>query len=553
MAELHAWDWAVLLLYLAGMFGMSFWLGRRQKTVGDYFLGGNRTGPLPIALSTTATQCSTNSLLGAPAFVAFSGGLLWLQYELAVPLAMAVLLLFIMPVFRGLNLISVYSYLEKRFGLRTRTALSVLFQFLRAFSTGVTVYALALVLQHLLGLSFLGAVVLVGVFTVIYDFLGGIRAVIYSDVIQLTVLLASILIGIYLAVEATGGWGAMWAALEPDVVRTVDWRGHGLGDGSTYSLWPMLFGGLFLYVSYYGCDQTQIQRELSSRSVDHSRMSLLIGGLVRFPLVFAYCLLGVAMAAYLVVDPGFTDQLYRLERSASGMETVRDNNLLVPAFVASFFPVGLTGLFMAGLLAAAMSSLDSTINSLSALTLQDVVERYRKEPLSEKAAYWAAKGLTLFWGAVCIGFAFTVADISDTVIESVNKIGSLINGPLLAVFLLGMFTRKSHETGVLIGLGAGFVTNLALWKWVPEVSWLWWNVIGFGVTWAVGYVASLLLPARRPAGSADSALYVDGANPAVGHPGPFWLLAAGALVAYFCILLLFLNFFPQVVKGWVGG
>ncbi len=544
MAVLHAWDWAVLLLYLGGMFGMSFWLSRRQKTVGDYFLGGNRTGPLPIALSTTATQCSTNSLLGAPAFVAFSGGLLWLQYELAVPLAMAVLLLFIMPVFRGLNLISVYAYLEMRFGLGARTTMSVLFQFLRAFSTGVTVYALALVLQHLLGLSFLAAVVLVGVFTVVYDFLGGIRAVIYSDVIQLTVLLASILVGIALVVEATGGWGSVWSALDPGVLQTVDWGGHGLGDGSTYSFWPMLFGGLFLYVSYYGCDQTQIQRELSSRSVDHSRMSLLIGGVVRFPLVFAYCLLGVAMAAYLAVDPGFVDHLYRLERTATGMEPVRDNNLLVPAFVAEFFPVGLTGLFMAGLLAAAMSSLDSTINSLSALTLKDVVERYRKEPLSEKAAFWAAKGLTLFWGAVCIGFAFTVADISGTVIESVNKIGSLINGPLLAVFLLGMFTRRSHEAGVLIGLGAGFAGNLGLWKWAPEVSWLWWNVIGFGVTWMVGYGTSLLLSGRVHPSSKDPALYADRSNPAFQTGGRRWVYGAGFLVGYFCFLLLILVLFP---------
>jgi SSS family solute:Na+ symporter len=534
------------------MFSLSLWLSRKQKSVKDYFLAGNRTGPLPIALSTTATQCSTNSLLGAPAFVAFSGGLLWLQYELAVPLAMAVLLLVIMPVFRGLNLVSVYGYLEDRFGLETRTAMSVLFQFLRAFSTGVTVYALALVLQHIMGLNYWTAVLLVGVFTVVYDFLGGIRAVIYSDVVQLVVLLGSIFLGIFIGVKAVGGWEAVFTFAEPDTLRTLDWKGHGFGDGATYSLWPMLFGGLFLYVSYYGCDQTQIQRELSSRSVNHSRISLIIGGVVRFPLVFSYCLLGVVLASFLHLNPDFGEQLYRVESVNGVQESVRDNNLLVPAFVGTFFPVGLVGLFLAGLLAAAMSSLDSTINSLSALTLHDLIERYRKEPLSEKKAFWIAKALTLFWGAVCIGFSFVVADISDTVIESVNKIGSLINGPLLAVFLLGILTRRSHQAGVLIGLVAGFLTNLALWKWAEGVSWLWWNVIGFCVTAAVGYLGSLVLPRRVNAAASNPKLYASKGNPAFADDQRRWLYAAGFLLLYGMLLLVFLGVFPGLTNRLNG-
>lgn len=546
METLHSWDWLVLLLYLAAMFGMSLWLSRSQKNVTDYFLGGNRTGPLPIALSTTATQCSTNSLLGAPAFVAFSGGLLWLQYELAVPLAMAILLLVIMPVFRGLNLVSVYAYLEQRFGLGARTAMSVLFQFLRAFSTGVTVYALALVLQHVMGISFLSAVILVGVFTVVYDFLGGIRAVIYSDVIQLLVLLSSIVLGIGIALASIGGWDSLWTSLNPETLKTLDWKGHGLGDGATYSFWPMLLGGLFLYVSYYGCDQTQIQRELSSRSVDHSRISLVIGGLVRFPLVFAYCFLGLCMAAYLQLHPEFADQLFRLQRVDGVLQPVRDNNLLVPAFVLEKFPIGMVGLFLAGLLAAAMSSLDSTINALSALTLHDVIERYRKEPLAEKTAFWLAKGLTLFWGAICIGFAFTVADISGTVIESVNKIGSLINGPLLAVFLLGMLTRRANQIGVLVGLALGFTTNLVLWRWAPGVSWLWWNVIGFGITYGFGFLTSLLFfrGATRP--EPDARLRVSRQNPAFAGSMRRWYLAAAGLGIYALFLLGILLVFPLI-------
>ena len=139
--SLNPLDWIIIIIYLAGMIILSFFLARGQKNARDYYLGGNKTAPLPIALSTMATQCSTNSLLGAPAFVAFAagGGILWLQYELAVPFAMIILMALIFPVFRRLNLISLYEYLERRYDRRTRTVVSILFQFLRAFSTGVTV------------------------------------------------------------------------------------------------------------------------------------------------------------------------------------------------------------------------------------------------------------------------------------------------------------------------------------------------------------------------------------------------------------------------------
>jgi len=483
---MQLWDWVVVIGYLAGMLGLSAWLGRQQKSARDYYLGGYRTGPLPIALSTMATQCSTNSLLGAPAFVAFTGGLLWLQYELAVPLAMIALMAVILPVFRSLRLISVYAYLEKRFGVRARVAMSVLFQFTRAFSSGVTVFGIALVLQFFLGVPFWVAVLLLGAFTIVYDVLGGIRAVIWSDVVQLAVLLGAILLGIGLAVNAVGGIGQVFSAVEPSRLQAVDFSALGWGEGNTFGFWPMLIGGFFLYVAYYGVDQTQIQRELSSRSVEAGRQSLLYGGLLRFPLVLTYCFLGVCLAAFLAQNPDFINQLVRTD--AQG-ESVRDFNLLVPVFAQAYFPVGLLGLLVAGLLAAAMSSLDSTINSLSALTMQDLVVRFRRKALTRRQEFLLGKGFTVFWGAVCLGFAFVLGDISPTIIESINKISSLINGPLLAVFLLGLLSKRANEGGVLCGLAAGFGLNLLLWLAVPALSWLWWNVTGLVMTLLVARVA----------------------------------------------------------------
>ncbi len=183
---LNAFDWAIIIVYLIGMIGLSFYLARGQKSDRDYYLGGNDTAPLPIALSTMATQCSTNSLLGAPAFVAFAagGGLIWLQFELALPLAMIVLMALIFPLLRGMNLISVYAYLEKRFDARTRIIVSLFFQFIRAFGTGVTVYGISLVLMLCLNLPFWAAVLMLGGITIVYEVLGGMNEVIWSEEIQ---------------------------------------------------------------------------------------------------------------------------------------------------------------------------------------------------------------------------------------------------------------------------------------------------------------------------------------------------------------------------------
>ncbi len=484
--NLSTLDWMVVCAYLAAMIGLSLALARGQKTSRDYYLAGNKTAPLPIALSTMATQCSTNSLLGAPAFVAFAtgGGLIWLQYELAVPFSMIFLMAVLFPVFRRLNLISLYSFLEIRFGIGTRLTLSILFQFLRAFSTGVTVYGISLVLKVCLGIPFWGAVILLGGITVVYDALGGMKAVIWSDVIQLIVLFGSILAAIEIAASMVGGISGVLGLIEPERLRALDLVHHGLGDGHTFSFWPMLLGGLFLYISYYGCDQTQAQRELSTRNVSDTNRALFLDGMLRFPLVVAYCFLGLCMAAYAAANPAFLDTLPVTDSGETNY------NYAVPVFVLQHFPHGMIGLVMVGLFAAAMSSLDSTLNALSALSLEDIVKRFSKKGFSARQELLISKLFTVFWGAVCILFSFYVGDISETIIESVNKIGSLINGPLLAVFLMGVLSRRINSQGAVTGFLAGFIVNLLFWRFVPQVSWLWWNVIGFSIAYLTGYWVS---------------------------------------------------------------
>jgi SSS family solute:Na+ symporter len=350
-----------------------------------------------------------------------------------------------------------------------------------------------MVLMVCLDLPFWAAVLLLGGITVLYDVLGGMRAVIWSDVIQIVVLFGAILAAVAVAIHLVGGLEEVFVRFDARRLQAVDFGHHGLGDGRTFAFWPMLLGGLFLYLSYYGCDQTQAQRELSTRSVDDTRQALFLDGMLRFPLVISYCFLGVCLGAYAMVHPGFVAGLPLNENGTSNY------NLAVPIFVLKNFPHGLIGLVMVGLVAAAMSSLDSTLNALSALSMQDLVSGFAKRDFSPRTEMLLSKMLTVFWGVVCLAFSFYVGNVSPTIIESVNKIGSLINGPLLAVFLTGMLTRRVNGPGALLGLIVGFSGNLWLWRYAPDISWLWWNVIGFLVAYATGYVMSLIFPAPEAA------------------------------------------------------
>ena len=501
---MNAVDWLVVAVYIAGMVYMSYALGKKQKDMQSYYLGGNNLSWWAIGISTMATQCSTNSLLGAPAFV-ITAGLLWLQYEFAVPLAMIIIMIFLLPFYRKLNLVSIYEYLEHRFGVGTRTLLSITFQLLRAFATGVTVYGISIVLQEIIGLPFLYSVLILGAVTILYDMLGGMEAVVYSDVIQMVVLYLGILLCIIYSVEAVGGLEQAFILFpqlgEPLATvtgrtsefsgfRAVDFSGHGLGDGQTFAFLPMLFGGLFLYVSYYGCDQTQVQRELSSKDLDETNLSLMLNGLMRFPLTLTYLFMGVCIGAYIVAEPSFLKELM----TESG---IYEYNLAVPKFVLAQLPHGIIGLVIVALFSAAMSSLDSTINSLSATSMKDIYERFFvRGALSPKEQLKMSRIFTVFWGLLCVAFSFMVGGISESIIESVNKIGSLANGPILALFLMGILTRRVNGIGAITGFLSGFLGNLLFWIFIPSVSWLWWNVIGCFLAFAVGYLISLFTPAH---------------------------------------------------------
>jgi SSS family transporter len=445
-----------------------------------------------------ATQLSAISFVSAPAFVGLraGGGMQWLTYEFAVPLAMIFLMVILIPVLYKSGVVSIYEYLENRFNSTTRLLLSVVFQISRAFGTGVMVYTIAIILQSVLEIEFWQTIIIIGVITLIYSYQGGMKAVVWGDTIQMLILFAGILICFGYGLHYIGGWSEMHQYLEPDRLQAVDFSKFGFanGDGSDeFGFWPMVIGGFFLYASYYGCDQTQTQRTLSARNLKIVRQTLMVNGLFRFPVVFAYCGMGLIVGSYVVSNPEFMTSLQELSARYFGAELAPGEiktDLMIPVFIRDYLPHGVIGILIVAILSAAMSSLSSTINSLSAVSMEDFVARGRKLEMSKYMQY--SKLLAIFWGLVTITLAFFAGDIAKTVIEAINKVGSAFYGPILATFMMAIMVKRTRALGMNVGILLGVAVNFMLWLFVKEVFWMWWNFIGFAVTFVSAYLISLL-------------------------------------------------------------
>lgn len=472
------WDWFLIVFYILAMIGLSIYLGRGQANQADYYLGGRDLPWWAVGISTMATQTSAISFMSIPSFVALKphGGLTWLQYELAVPLAMIGVSMLLLPFFRQLELISVYRYLEMRFGPQVRTLVSAVFLFSRGLGSGVGLYASAIVLTVIMGIPLWSTILIMGIATLIYDTIGGMKAVVYSDVIQSVILLVGIFLCIFFALQMVGGTDAVMETVEAARWRALDFD-TGLGEGGSTPFWGFLVGGLFLYMAYYGSDQSQVQRELSATSIEDTRRSLYLNGFARFPLTLLYVAMGLSLAAAYAVSTGMQADV--------PMDKL---DYLVPSFILLHLPEGVRGILVAALLAASMSSLDSALNSLSAATMRDFVERGRD--LSQRQSLIWGKVTTVVWGIVITGFAFVVGGISDTVIESINMIGSAFYGPILAAFLIGVLSRTATAGGIMWGVLCGVAFNMLLWAALPQVFWMWWNFFGLVVAVLVTLVAS---------------------------------------------------------------
>ncbi|HOJ28088.1 MAG TPA: sodium/solute symporter [Spirochaetota bacterium] len=475
---MSAIDWIIVVLYSICVIGIGYVIGKKQKNQADYYIASQKASAWLTGLSLAANQVSAISLIGVPAFIAIkhNGGLTWLQYELALPLSMMFLILFVVPAFRSFQGFSIYEWLEKRFGKHTRVILALVFLLSRSLATGVAIVATSYVVSVLIGIDLYISIISISLISLLYTSIGGILADIYTDVMQLVVLLFSTVLFCGIIIYAIDGHTSFTIAYHR--IKIFNYASFGIQDGNTFSLAPMLCGGFFLYISYYGFDQSQAQRFLSCENTDAAQKAIIINTIVRFVIVMLYSFLGILLLLLLSVD-----------NTLRSLLTNQQPDMLIPTFIKHYIPAGLKGVVISGILAASMSSMDSAINSLSAITYNDALKiAYEKvESIHDKTKLLLSRLLTVFWGVITTLFAIIFAGSSETVVELVNKIGSLLYGPICAVFIIGMLTRKKiHQLAVTGGFATGILVNIYIWLFLPSVSWMWWN--------ATGFFAAVLLP-----------------------------------------------------------
>jgi SSS family transporter len=469
-------DFIVLIVYVIGIAAFGAFFGKNQKTTKDYFLGGRNIPWWAVGLSVMATQASAITFIGAPGW-GYSGGLERMNTFINIPLVMAFLMVTIVPFFYRTEVYTAYEYLEKRFDTKTRSLTAGLFLVARGLATGVVLYAPALVLSVVTGWDVNITIILMALIAVAYTVLGGISAVIWTDVVQMFVLWLGAGLAIFTIVsDVPGGFaGAVSMGSDAGLLQSLDFR---FDLSVEYSIWAGIIGGFFMHAAYFGTDQSQIQRVLTSKSLKESKMSLIISGLFMFPQMLLFLFIGILLFAFYanVGDPN-----------------VENLNELFPLFVVEYLPVGISGLIIAGVFAAAMSSLDSALNSLSAVTVRDFYAKFFKKNASEAHYLKASRWATVFWGIYATIFAFFAGNLGP-VIETVNKIGSYFYGALLGVFILAIFIRRANGTGAFAGVIAGMTAVWAVTTFA-SISWLYNNVVGAVVAVAVGYAVSLLTKA----------------------------------------------------------
>ena len=484
---LNVLDIAVIVLYLACVttFGMRF--RKQQSTIKGYFLAEKTIPWWAISLSIVAAETSTLTIISVPG-MAYEKDFGFLQLVIGYLIGRVIISVLLIPhYFRG-DLVTAYQLIERRFGQRLRSLTAGLFLITRAAAEGVRVFAVAIVvgiaLSGLLG-SFsdfgrdVTAIAIVTILTLLYTFKGGMAAVIWTDVVQLTVYVTGTLIGFVTILHLVpGGWHTVYSvASAAGKFRIFDfsWNFY-----ATYTFWSGVIGGSFLTTASHGTDQLIVQRLLSARSERQSKVALLASGVM---VLFQFSLF-LMIGAMLFV-------LYRLVPPAVAFTR---SDTIFPTFVVTRMPHGMSGLLISAILAAAMSNLSAALYSLSSTTIVDFYSRINPDA-SEKRRLFLSRAATVSWGVVLFALAI-VARHGGKVLEVGLSIASVAYGSLLGVFMLGVLTRKASESGSMVGMLCGFVLNIYLWQFT-RVPFTWYVPMGSIATFVIGYGASFVL--LRPA------------------------------------------------------
>ncbi len=493
-------DVSLIAVYLITITAFGARFRRSQKSLQDYFLGGKSAPWWAISLSIVAAETSTLTIIGTPA-LAFGGNLGFLQLVMGYLVGRLVIsVVFIPRYFRG-RMFTAYELMRERFGERVRRLTAATFLVTRSLAEGVRVFAISLVVSVVLDTGEFASIVIISLLTLFYTFEGGMKAVIWTDVVQMVLYVSGAVLSFVLILdEIPGGWDTVSrTASAAGKFQVFDFGFEPTREffSRTYTFWAGLLGGAFLTTATHGTDQLFVQRLLSAKTERDSRLALLSSWIV---IAFQFTL-------FLVI--GVT--LYVLHQSA-GTAPPEPLDRLYPEFVWTHLPTPAAGIVVAAILAAAMSNLSAALNSLASATVMDFYiplfsrsgfdksrlrrPRISEDRITEEQYLKLSRRVTLFWGAVLIGIA-VLAREWGSVLEAGLAIASVPLGALLGVFGLGVLTRRVRENDAI----AAWVIGLAVILYVTfgtTVAWTWYVVIGATTTFAAGCAASLLGAKSKP-------------------------------------------------------
>lgn len=532
---MHPLNWVIVVGWMAYIVTHGIRRSKGTKEIDGYFLA-NRSIPWWAAgLSVMATQLSAVTMIGTTGQGA-TDGLRFVQFYFGLPLAMVILGVTLVPFLYNAKVYTAYEYLERRFNPATRSLTAFLFLVSRAMSCGTIIAAPAVVFSAMFGWNLWWCVALIGVPAILYTMVGGVQAVTWVDVKQMFLIVGALLaVVITLVVKIpVSPHDALVVAGSAGRLRVFDFS---FSLTNTYTFWSGLIGGTFLMMSYFGTDQSQVQRYLAAKSVDEARSSLLISAYWKIPLQALVLLVGVLVfvfyqynpapllynpaheKAVMEAQPALYNELRArydsthvvLERTAirgQALELaqrvthqpVKDVNYIIPRFVRDHLPIGLAGLFIAAVIAAAMNAISGELMSLSTATVIDFYKRWIRGDGTDRHFLVVSRAATALWGIfACIVATYAVS--LGSLIEVVNRFGSFFYGSILGVFLLAMVAR-ANGIGAFVGLVAGMATVGAVNFGKPDVAFLWHNVIGAVTVVIVGVLVSLFTGAPKRTGAA---------------------------------------------------
>ncbi len=544
-------DWLVVVLYFAFIVFVGYRTGRGNTGIEDFCLARRSMPWYAIGLSVMATQASAITLVGTTG-QGYVDGMRFIQVYLGMPLAIVILCVTLVPFFYRAKVFTAYEFLEKRFDGKTRSLTSFLFLLGRGLADAVVIYAPSVILAIVFGIDEKVIIIAIGLGATIYTTLGGMRAVMWVEMWQMLIIfigilfcLGSVIVGLPDGVSLTD---AIQVAGATGRAETMDFN---LDPTVTYTFWTGVCGGIFLMLSYFGTDQSQVQRYLTARSLKESRLALLFSALVKIPMQFVILLTGALLFVFyqfekppVVFNPvalerlaqardvsqleadydeafetrkeaaqNFADALggpredemrrsfLQADADFSGVRSevlgliresepgFSDTNYVFPTFVLTKLPVGIVGLILVAIFAAAMSTVESELTSLSTATVVDFYQRYVRREAEDSHFLAVSRVATLFWGGFATFCALYMGRLGSA-IEAVNRIGSNFYGPILGVFVLAIGARWANGHGAFAGVLLGIVA-VQLTARYSEISYLYYNLVGTVVSVVLGYVISL--------------------------------------------------------------